>query len=361
MLTAPRVTVHEFVGTNENPTWSPDGRFLSWISQRGASPAPVRNHLVVRALDSGQTRTFEVALNFPPNRSMWAPDSRAMIVQGSEPGGRQGIFRIDTATGRMSPIVMATGAQDLLQLLPIDQSWSPDGRRFYFRRFTQRGGSLVDLVERDLSSGDDRQLFVGPRVTLSPDRRTAYYRREIPNGRQVPHEMRTSDGQSSLGTVPETALIARDLASGTERELIRRVMFPVLARGPDLSPDGRHILVTTLDAEAGIWLVGMVSTEGGQYRELWRQSSATRQPGGNWAPGGRSVIVWSPLTNRIGEPAENWWVPLDGRERRRLDPASPLGNVHPDGRRTVFVSRPASEPKQVLVFDQVAAASVPAR
>jgi Tol biopolymer transport system component len=354
VLSAPAVTVHQFVGSNTSPTWSPDGRFLVWVSKRGTPPAPSRVYLVVRSLDDDTTREWPVNLTFQ-GAPQWAPDSRSLIVLGDDRDQRHGIYRIDRETGATTVVTVAGPFRSDrgLRRLSAEQSWSIDGSRFYYLRDapTARAGTLV---EHELSTGAERELFTGPSGDLSADGQTLYYLRDVPNGRQSSYESRLPNGTLTTPVVRESAIVARALSSGVERELARRL----IVSGLFMSPDRQQFALTSHDPATGSWSVGTVGIGDGTYREVMRWNRVRPPAVVAWSRDSRSLVVTTPLTNAIGGPVEHWWAPLSGREARRI-PEFGSGSLaslqmHPDGRRLVFVAQSGARAwPEVRVIDGV--------
>jgi dipeptidyl aminopeptidase/acylaminoacyl peptidase len=127
---------------------------------------------------------------------------------------------------------------------------------------------------------------------LSVDGGTLYYR----------HPVRPGQPQD---------LIARDVSSGRELVLVKqRQIGPV-----HLSPDGRFIATSTLNAAAKMMTLLLVSSDGSGSRELAPGLDVTVM---TWSPDSRSLIAKKNIPMRIPE-REYWWIPIDGREPRRID------------------------------------------
>jgi Tol biopolymer transport system component len=361
VLSPPLVEVHEYVGANSAPRWSPDGRFLSWISRRQMPPARAESYLVIRSLDDRKTR--EVRLTAPLNPLMlttlrWTPDSRALVGIGNSAAGRSTIYRIDAASGEAA--VLATGGPDRsdegLRLFSRGPMFSNDGRTMFFWRNAtlQRGGILIG---RDLASGQERELYTGPggdrwrhsplSGVLSADQQYLFYTPEVP----------APAGTAGLSTVLQTRLVARHLAPGVERELIRGAALDSVSP----SPDGRWLALSIQDSPSSPRAIRVVPAGGGESREVLRHSAPGRALGVlAWAPDSRSVIVSRWLE---GGTRDYWWAPIDGREPSQLPEltgAISFLQVHPDGRRLVFVSSSGAPrtPDEIRVLDRLVAPAI---
>ena len=304
-MPTPRSVMQAFVGANNLPAWSPDGNRLAFVSTRGVETG--NRAIVIQSLDTGALRELPMALNIygggPGPR--WSPDGRALAIQATDPKGRQGVFQIDATTGETSVIALSTrgpagGGETFTN--PI---WAPDGKRLYYSRIDAAGGSSA-VVERDLSSGEETELF------RRPSARTAVDVHLSPDGRFFA----AADGDWFAGSPSEP---------GTTRS----------------------------------WSIVLVPGEGGAPKDLIRRASH----GGGvlmWAPDGQSVFVYS-IVDKSTWTREVWRVPIDGSQPQRLDLnvdfLGPPGNsdqrlhVHPDGRRVAFAVSEPAKPAEVWALE----------
>jgi Tol biopolymer transport system component len=117
------------------PDWSPDGRFVAYVSYDGEAVA-----LKVLELQSGRTRTLvsDGAVNLEPR---WSPDGRRIAFVSTSFNGRWHVFlgRFDAAGG-LTDVRRVTVDRD--SGLPryyysvfdhyLSPTWSPDGRELIF-------------------------------------------------------------------------------------------------------------------------------------------------------------------------------------------------------------------------------------
>jgi Tol biopolymer transport system component len=166
----PSSPIQRFIGSNASPSWSADGKYISYVSLRGPSGPKV---LVTAAVETGQVvREVHPKMSFLRAAEM-SPDGRSFTAQGNDLKGRAGIFRVDAESGEVAPLAIAeeTPAGDALSpIAPAD-----DKSLFLARasRDPQRGQSLA-LFEKDLTSGSERLIIRGENLVsgmrLSPDR-----------------------------------------------------------------------------------------------------------------------------------------------------------------------------------------------
>lgn len=233
VLTSPAPAVDRFLGTNYGPDWSPDGRYLSYLSNR-LREAYV---LEIRSLETGQTRELRPQLRFI-NYPRWSPDGQSFIAQGTDLKGRQGIYRINAQTAETQAVAFSESGKWLY----IPQ-WAPDGKRIFYRRVDpdRRNDSLIEHM---LASGAERELLRGTLLrwfSVAPD------------GLRLVCSTRDPD------TMQETVSILT-VANGERRDLLTSTDFGF----PHWTSDGSHILLGKRP-EGEIWVL---AASGGQPRKL---------------------------------------------------------------------------------------------
>jgi Tol biopolymer transport system component len=230
---APAVpAVHSFLGTNYQPDWSPDGRYLSYASYRRKQAVV----LAIRAMDTGQTRELRPRLRYF-NFARWSPDGRSFVTQGTDLKGRQGIYRIDAQSGEVDAIVLSAPGEE--SAIP---QWAPDGKRIFYRR-GDPARKNDSLMERELASGAERELL------RSIDLR---WFSVAPDGSQL--ACATVDPATK-----ESAVSILAVAGGERRHLLRP------SKGfthPMWTPDGRFILLRN---SGELWAI---ASTGGEPRKI---------------------------------------------------------------------------------------------
>lgn len=277
----PRKAIEDHEGTNYAPAFSPDGKYLAYISKRGSSPYPtnVGNTLCIRSLETGQTREFYrefwrigVRVIHAPE---WSPDGRFILLPAAGSDSRIELYRFDLMTDQIRRIVTSDPSESLLS-----GRFGPDGRYFLARGNEEANSARI--VALDLNTGDEREVYRFPYI---PSRLRL---RVSPDGRWLSFLNNDNGRPRSLRIIPTEG--------GSPREIWS---FGETGPGtPSLehwwTPDGQHILFKSLDDEPF-------------QRELWRIAVQGGQP------------------ERIGVLA------LHG---------APLNlSVHPNGRQIAFASR----------------------
>jgi Tol biopolymer transport system component len=319
-----------FGASHRSPEWSPDGRDLAYVVERGAGVG--ETSLAIRSVATDQVQ--EVRLQLARVEWLrWASDGRSFVVSTQNFRGLSGLWRVDRETAEVSAVAPGTFAarpQDAPGAGNRFHGWSPDARKVYFQRALPIEQGTV-LFERDVASGQERELFretgPGPYYSprLSPDGRTLYYRK--------------GQGIATEASSSEAAFIARDLESGAETELIRgRVGSPAL------SPDGRYIATSLFDLSTQSRSIVLIPATGGAARVLMRTPLPASFSTTNWQ--NMQSLLWaadsrSLMFSALDQPTSaerwaHWWVSVEDREAPRR--TSLTGNladvrVHPGGRR----------------------------
>jgi Tol biopolymer transport system component len=142
------------------------------------------------------------------------------------------------------------------------------------------------------------------------------------------------------GSGKGSAIVARDVATGHEREVHSLAGPSVYASSPYMSPDGQHVAMVVNDLGSRSKVVVVVPVAGGEARDVLRSGQMVWPPSIAWAPDSRGMLfVKQP--NPDDPKTELWLVPAQGGEPRKLDLGAPGMRelcVHPDGRRIAFTS-----------------------
>ncbi|MDA2924007.1 tetratricopeptide repeat protein [Acidobacteria bacterium AH-259-L09] len=291
VLDPPKKISQRYVGSNLGPDWSPDGRYLAYLSLRDPAPTPGFDTagwvLVIRSVETGEERELPLKMTTKRFVPRWSPDGRSLLAAARDHKGRMGVYRIDAQTGEVLPIV---------QLGPDASTgwaeWSPDGKAIFYKTwdFATR---VRRILERDLETGHEREL---DRSTFGSERGG---RAISPDGRQWV----LVGNRNVLKVIPATGGEPRELLRLQQREQEKGIEI----RGVAWMPDGRHLLFSK-----GIW---------GRHpkMELWRISAEGGEP------------------QKLG-------LAMGALGMRNL-------SVHPDGRRIAFGASSGDETAEVWVME----------
>jgi Tol biopolymer transport system component len=230
------------------------------IAARNPASGEVGAFVIGRPVESGGLGGTSRGVRF-------SPDGASMFFMTSQ--NALAIRRLaDGAEHRVSPQMTTIGRVD----------WTGDGRALLV---TGSAGGQEGVFRVDPQTGAPTLLVNGANVwlaVLSRDGRTMYYR---PQSRP---------------------LIARDLASGAERELM---VLPAAVFDLKLSPDGKTLAVL---GNSRLWLV---DTGTGQWRLRFDgQTASVNFRSGDWLPDG-SAFIGMMAGDRV---SQLFTFPIDGRE-----------------------------------------------
>ncbi|MBI4547738.1 MAG: PD40 domain-containing protein [Ignavibacteriae bacterium] len=201
-------------GLEDQPTWSPDGKFLAYTTdERG------NLDIVVLPLAGGQP--IRIAdTDADEAEPSWSPDgTKLAFVSARDHGGR---LSIALATGPLQSYIYGKGGD--IFLIPA------------------LGGTPVKLVENGY----------GP--AWSPDGKNVVFRS-------------ARGGQWDLWIIPAGGGTPKQLTNDPEQDY-----------SPSWSPDGRWIIYGSLFTAVTYFEIRVVATEGGEPRSLIKESSVVLKP-----------------------------------------------------------------------------------
>ena len=235
LQTPPRRAIQRFEGFNHSPAWSPDGKYLAYVSSRRNLPGEaIMEVLVIRSTETGEERELQPKWRIPGGEIRhlrWSPDGRYIL-----PVPTRGLNIVDVQTGDVTTI---------MQERVVGAAWSSDGKAVFHVRVRAEDRYLI---VHQLETGEEKELRgkVGKALAISPD------------GRQ-------------LAFFDQGALMVMPVAGGESREILRlkntEGSFHADHSGIAWTPDGRYILFGKKkpDEPEGLW---QISTEGGEPQKL---------------------------------------------------------------------------------------------
>ena len=158
---------------DDNPVWSPDGKWLAFSSNRYGS-----NDIYVAPVDGGEARrlTWHSGSDVP---SSWSKDGRWILMRTTREDPHNGIYAIDVNTGQTK--------QMFLDMMPIGSpEMSPDGKEVLYQRHAgfswlrprYQGSGAAQLWRFDVATNkrtklrDNGQQHLWPH--FSPDGKTVF-------------------------------------------------------------------------------------------------------------------------------------------------------------------------------------------
>jgi len=245
----------------------------------------------------------------------WSPDGRFLAyILAREPNRTVIVRSLDTGEEREFEVGERTIG------LGASLRWLPDGKGVAVPAFEPGKGE--SLVRIDVQTGRITTLMplpagVGfPRFEVSRDGSTVFY-----------HKPPAFPGASSQ------RVVARELKSGVETDVIERPGFFQFA----ISPDGLRLVIAAGDGKSQVLLV--MPASGGEARELVRIDGEKEVPFWGcpwWTPDGR-YISFMKGGKGVAHQWHLWRVAAEGGEPQRLGltVGRQMGGLrpHPDGRR----------------------------
>lgn len=153
----PRLAVVPGQSDYSRPSWSPDGRWFTYVSSVSSDQPslPTQRILTIQSTTGGANRIMAVQLARWYTCS-WAKDGRSLLVFALSLSPHVGIYRLDALTGDTTPMV-----EDDNKMFPWMGQWANDGRHFYYMRGPDAWTSSIEteFVERDTVSRSDRVIF----------------------------------------------------------------------------------------------------------------------------------------------------------------------------------------------------------
>jgi Tol biopolymer transport system component len=265
------------------PRWSPDGRYLSYLKTNGS---PLHQIVVIRSMETGETREIETGLLQGGCSARWSPDARSFAMCGRDSTGHRGLFQVDVQTGKTVPLKLLENGG-----VSFWTDWAPDGKTVYYRVDYGEESRIqaLDLqtgAERTVRSAHSPSWIVMIYVDVSPDgRQLAFWESEQGTGnwrllvtptsgkggdapaREVltlEHRNRpimgvnwSRDGKYLLYMYGEDSAsrLWRVPAAGGDPEPLDLVLPSPLPRPPLFSPDGRRIAFEGGESSWEIWVM----------------------------------------------------------------------------------------------------------
>lgn len=149
VISPPKRAVESNVGWNGASSFSKDGNYMAYISQRGLLPWQTnwgQESLIIRNLNSGEERELIPKLktmrNGPRAQLQWSPDGREILINGRNKLGNMGQYIVDVSNGKITRSFVR-GSDDSWE--PV---WSKDGANLFFYRAGNAEYSGVYRVNR---------------------------------------------------------------------------------------------------------------------------------------------------------------------------------------------------------------------
>lgn len=148
----PVKATQRFVGRNVFPEWSPDGKYLSYVSRRNSGYK--NKPLCIRSLETGDEREIILELRYIWG-PRWSPDGRSILVVGSAEIDQEGFYLVDVKTGGITSIIQFESSD-----VVSEPEWSLNGKQiFYTYQHPQK--KYGQIIKYDLQSKEKKEIYQG--------------------------------------------------------------------------------------------------------------------------------------------------------------------------------------------------------
>jgi dipeptidyl aminopeptidase/acylaminoacyl peptidase len=240
-------------------TWSPDGKSIAFISNMSG-----RNNLWIVPSDGG----FPVQLTVSDQRQTapaWSPDGKWIAYQSDYDGDEQwDIFLVSPKTGK---VVNLTQTREIAELNP---TWSPDGRYLAYE-VKPKTSAAYEIDVYDMVMREVKHVTSG-----SPQDKRNSDPIWSKDGKSIVYTQEQAKGTDSSIFIAEVATGNSALLTPHEGE---QLYF-----ANDLSPDGKHVLVTS-NAANGYENVGLL--DAATKKIAWITKDKWEIRGGEFSPDGK--------------------------------------------------------------------------
>ena len=236
ILSPPAALARRYTGLNLAPDWSPDGKYLAYVSRKiPVLPGTYATIITIRSVEGGEERELLSKVN-PRYNLRWSPDAHAILVVGVGPENHPGAYAINVETG------------DIVASLPLAfcAAWSRDGKAVFY---LHNNPDKARLLVRDLKTGQDKELSrdMLSSISVSPDGQWLAF--------------------SSFDSEQACALKVMPASGGKPRELLR------LKQGESFwsiawAPDGRHLFFVRRNYSEKKYELWRIAVESGEPQNL---------------------------------------------------------------------------------------------
>lgn len=146
-----------YQGFNRHPVWSPDGKYLAYVSVRRHLRKP--NILCIYTKETGAIKEF--AFGKDVNRPVWFPDSRSVLLFGTD--------ILNITSGKIESVIQLQKDEELEKFAI---SISSDGKYIYYE-IRNKNWDKHSIIRRDFGSSEEKEIYTTSddnlTMSLSPD------------------------------------------------------------------------------------------------------------------------------------------------------------------------------------------------
>ncbi len=306
-------------------TWSPDGKSIGLISNISG-----RNNLWIVPADGGYPVQLTVS-NQRQSSPAWSPDGKWIAYQSDYDGDEQwDIFLVSPKTGK---IVNLTQTREIAEMNP---TWSPDGRYLAYE-VKPKTSAATEIDVYDMVLREVKHLSTG-----TPQDKGNHNPIWSKDGKFVVYTQEQAKGTDSNVFIANVATGQSALLTPHEGER--------LFSGNDISPDGKHVLLTS-NAANDYQNVGLLDLA--SKRISWITRDKWELSGGEFSPDGKRLI----FTANVDGNEDVYIHDLATGKSRALSIAKgvngPAGGpkaLSPDGSRLLYFHNGPTAPNDLWVY-----------
>ena len=155
VMEPPKKIIRPAEGMNSNAEWSPDGKYLAYVSERPTGSQTESSYYVVciRSEETGEVREVTPPILSPFFTMHWSADGRAVFAAMADKTIR-GLFRIDNQTGKHALVVRPDHFTNLFRSFAV----SPDGKAVYYLNDPPKEKLMV-IIRHDLETGQEKEFY----------------------------------------------------------------------------------------------------------------------------------------------------------------------------------------------------------
>jgi Tol biopolymer transport system component/beta-lactamase regulating signal transducer with metallopeptidase domain len=274
VLSPPQKAIQRFEGHNATPDYSPDGKYMAYVSHRGSR----HQILCIRSLESGQEQEFPSKL-MRMTDPKWSPEGNFILIAGMDYNiNRYGNYQVDPKTGIFTPVLLPSK-----EFRFNSHEWSRDGESYFMGRSSVKN-KHSQIMLREIKRGKEKEIYHLPRLerfrlACSPDGKWLAFinmrndsaLRIIPSAGGEPRELYrcepkkeqlltckwTTDGKYILFVIrkieQKESSLWRIPVEGGEAQ---KIDLGINIGGLSIHPDGQHIAFGTRENQpAEVWVM----------------------------------------------------------------------------------------------------------
>ena len=297
-----------------NPAWSPDSSKIVYATGTFTDPAEssANGNSSLRVITLATRQTYPLGSPgtvFDAVQPAWSPNGRRIAFWGTDRDGDRDIWTIrsdGTSGGAGNPVRVTHDTWT-----DWSPTWAPDGRYLYFS--SDRGGAMN--LWRVRISQRNGGLLGKPEAVTTPSPYSGWTS-FASDGKEFAYVHRLASSQlyrAPFDLQKGVLLDQKVELTGGERSV----------REPDMSPDGKWIVLRVQDPQEDL---ALIRPDGTDLHRITNDSFSDRSP--HWSPDGRQITF---MSNRSGR-FELWSIHPDGQGLRQLTHGGAISYVWtPDG------------------------------